>query len=99
MIRPFLLRFQEPVMNDEDTSAANCGTQTFTRVNGEQCDPDAPLGHSLAGGRALERGTMTKTAVKAEQPDDDRDLYSLRAVPKISTLRTKARSRTPDVFS
>lgn len=39
MPKSFLLRFQEDVV-ESDGNPATCGTQTATRVRGEQPDPD-----------------------------------------------------------
>lgn len=40
MSKSFLLRFQEDVV-ESDGNTVDCGTQTATRIRGEQPDPDA----------------------------------------------------------
>ena len=72
MAMAFLLRFQEDCFQN-DAETARCGTQTMTKVQGEQPDPDPSVGNFLAVRRSqIEAGTLTGTRIRTEQSDSDR---------------------------
>ena len=86
VMNAFILGFQEPV---EAGQNAECGTQTFTKTNGEQTDSDVSkrAGRAIPSGEnseipdVIEMATKTKTAVNAESADADPQKSTLRAIP------------------
>jgi hypothetical protein len=97
----FILRFQEPCVYVEGLHI-NAGTQTMTNVKGGDVDGDPHGRRFEALGKAASAGTMTRTAVKAEQSDEDRalspqNLLPLDSAPSLGTnTMTKVRAEGGD---
>jgi len=82
MATAFLLRFQEECF-ENDAEAVRCGTQTNTKIQGEQPDPDPSSGSLFAVPRSQsEAGTLTGTRIKTEQSDADRH-SAASAIPDV----------------
>jgi len=81
MALAFVLRFQD-YCAENDVEAVRCGTQTSTKIQGEQPDLD-PTGLGFVAVPQIEAGTMTGTRIKSEQPDADRN-SSANAIPTVA---------------
>lgn len=105
MATAFLLRFQEDCF-ENDAGALHCGTQTSTKIQGEQPDPDPADPGFLAVPRSpIEAGTITGTRINTEQSDTDRH-SAASAIPTanndlsmatktITAVRAEADDRDP----
>ena len=76
----FLLRFQEQCA-ESDTVATRCGTQTMTKIQGEQPDADPAIIGRVLPLTVIRAGTKTGTRIPTEQADADRH-STASAIPK-----------------
>ena len=81
MALAFLLRFQEDCA-ENDVETVRCGTQTMTKIQGEQPDLD-PTDSNFRAGSQIEAGTQTGTRIWTEQPDADRN-STANAIPTVA---------------